>query len=107
VYATRQPASPPKTWASIRALFRNARDFDCSANLLNEASRSSAGSGKLRGPRQRLVGQLLFLQRNLAVGWGTARVAVGMAVGSRLYEGAKASLDSQEAKQEAEQEARR
>jgi hypothetical protein len=36
---------------------------------------------------------LPFLQQQLAVGWGTARVAVGMALGSSVYERSKAALE--------------
>ena len=34
-----------------------------------------------------------FLQNRLRLGWGTARVAVGMAVGQYLYEFTKDALD--------------
>lgn len=39
-----------------------------------------------------------FLQNRLRLGWGTARVAVGMAVGQYLYEFTKDRLDKRAAK---------
>ena len=45
---------------------------------------------------------LSFLQERLRIGWGTARVAVGMAVGYEIYEVVKAQLEQRShAKEEA------
>jgi hypothetical protein len=65
VYATRAPAAPA-TWVAICGLAAKTRMH----------------------PRP-----LPFLQQQLAVGWGTARVAVGMALGSSVYERSKAALE--------------
>ena len=66
VYATRAPAATPATWASIMKLVKETRTH----------------------PKP-----LPYLQQQLAVGWGTARVAVGMALGSSVYERSKSALE--------------
>lgn len=65
VYATSHDAPTPSTWRCLEQLLRDAR-----------------ASGT----------PMLFLRRRLMIGWGTARVAVGMAVASHIYETTKAAL---------------
>jgi hypothetical protein len=68
-YAT-PPGQPiPSIWCCLRDLFRDARTADC--------------------------GTLKFLQQRLRIGWGTARVACGMAVGFQLYEQTKNFLEQE------------
>mmetsp|Transcript_7624 Transcript_7624/g.8751 ORF Transcript_7624/g.8751 Transcript_7624/m.8751 type:complete len:285 (+) Transcript_7624:308-1162(+) len=40
----------------------------------------------VRNYSDKIVPRVLYLQRRLAIGWGTFRVAFGMAIGSKLYE---------------------
>jgi len=65
-YATPPGQPAPSIWCCFRDLFREARTADSS---------------------------LRFLQQRLRIGWGTARVACGMAVGFQLYETTKAYLE--------------
>lgn len=66
-YATPPGQQPPSTPACLRGLLRDAR---------NSPS------------------PLLFIQQRFRVGWGTFRVAIGMALGWELYESCKWALDS-------------
>ena len=94
VYAATPPATPPRTWQAIAGLVRETqaigRPFDSS--LLSKEARSHTSAYRSEA-FTRAGHQLRFLQRKLAVGWGTARVAVGMAVASRIYEGTKSALE--------------
>jgi len=65
-YATPPGQPTPSIWCCLRDLFREAKSADSS---------------------------LRFLQQRLRIGWGTARVACGMAVGFQLYETTKAFLE--------------
>ena len=40
----------------------------------------------VRQHSDKLVPRLIFVQHRLAIGWGTLRVGIGMAIGSKLYE---------------------
>jgi len=67
-YATPPGQQAPSIWCCLRDLFRDARTADC--------------------------GSLRFLQQRLRIGWGTARVACGMAVGFQIYEQTKTFLET-------------
>ena len=67
VYACHPPAQPPSTAVALRHL----------------VSTASAHTTPVR-----------YLQQRLGVGWGTLRVAVGMALSSNVYEAAKAALEN-------------
>ena len=85
MYATLPPRAPPSTWVAIRALAAEAR------GLREVRAHSAAGPAAGRGGAG--LGVAVFLQRKLALGWGTARVAVGMAFSSAVYERAKTALE--------------
>ena len=65
VFKTPADRRAPNTWRCVYDLFREARGHPGAAR---------------------------FLAHQLNVGWGTARVAVGMAVSSKVYESTKAAL---------------
>jgi len=66
-YSTPPGQRAPSIWCCLKDLYRDARTAPC--------------------------GSLPFLQQRLRIGWGTARVACGMAVGYQLYEHSKAFLE--------------
>lgn len=69
-YATPPARKPPSIWRSLAEAWRQSRQH------------SGIAFGRLR-----------FFQQQFRVGWGTARVAVGMAVGQKVFDWSRSQLN--------------
>ena len=78
-------ARAPTTAASLNVLVQEVRRVAVSDSYARSAMKGMVASGSSNGSSAGVWTSLMYLQGRLRVGWGTARVALGMATGFELY----------------------